>query len=200
MFRGFSLRRWVFSGLLITAIGVLVAFTARHAAGASSYMALQDAPSQPQAITQPLPVADTASWPIATGRVDGVTYTFRYPPTWNADLLYCAPSMGVNKDGGHVPAGCASTDVLVGKKALDVGLLPGSAFTVNGKAARKQIESASPNVLVSQIYTSMVYDAAGAPLFGFTTQIGAGTSKATRDAITADLDAMAGTIQVEAQR
>jgi hypothetical protein len=72
--------------------------------------------------------------------------------------------------------------------------------TIGGKAARRFVDDRPVNVLVSRVYTTMVYDAAGTPLFGFTTQIGAGTDAATLDAITATLDTIAGTVKVEAGR
>ena len=104
---------------------------------------------------------------------------FHYPQR-GTPASYCAPGAGNNhKEGGHLPTGCASTDILVGQKARDTGRLSGSTLSIGGKTARRAIESHPANVLVSQVYTTMVYDAAGTPLFGFTTQIGPATDKAT---------------------
>jgi hypothetical protein len=81
-----------------------------------------------------------------------------------------------------------------------VGALSGNVLTIDGKSARRAISSNPANVLISQTYTVVVYSASGAPLFGFTTQVGAGTGRATLDAITAMLDTVASTIKVEAAR
>jgi len=138
-----------------------------------------------------------ASWPTVKGSAEGVTYSFRYPPTWDKSLIFCAPGAVKELEGAHLPANCASTDLLVGQKARDVGSLPGESFQVSGKSSRRSISDQPANVLVSRIYTVMVYDNSGTPLFGFSTQIGAGTDASNLAAITTSLDAMVSTIKVE---
>ena len=206
MFRRLTFKGWLSLFLVTVAAGTLFGWAVGRTSGVSAstgtgtQAASSMLPNLP-AVTQASLLADTASWPVASGSVDSVTYSFHYPPTWNASLLYCAPGAGNNhKEGGHLPTGCASTDILVGQKARDTGRLSGSTLSIGGKTARRAIESHPANVLVSQVYTTMVYDAAGTPLFGFTTQIGPATDKATLDAITATLDTMASTIKVEARR
>ncbi len=199
MFRGLTFRgstAWI---LLIVIAGTLLTLVA-GGAGAGAHAASSRSLANPPAVTQASLGADVASWPVASGSVDGVAYSFHYPPAWNSSLIYCAPGVHSDIEGGHLPAGCASTDVLVGQKARDVGLLTGDTLTIGGKAARRFVDDRPANVLVSRVYTTMVYDATGTPLFGFTTQIGAGTDAATLDAITATLDTIAGTVKVEAGR
>lgn len=206
MFRGYTHKNWTAFVLVMLVAGTLTGLAAAGAktvagAGNSARSAANTRLISQPAVTQASLMMDgTASWPVANGNVDGVAYSFHYPPTWNDNFIYCAPGAGRNIEGGHLPTGCASTDLLVGQKARDVGLLPGSTLTIDGKSARRLVSDQPANVLVSRVYTTMVYDAAGIPLFGFTTQIGAGTDKVTLDAITATLDAMAGTIRVEARR
>lgn len=209
MFRAYIHKKWTAFLLVMLVAGALTGLAAggvKSVAGAGngSHTAASGRVANPPAVAQqslmaPLR-ADTSAWPVASGNVDGVSYTLRYPSTWNQHLIYCAPGAERDIEGGHLPTGCASTDILVGQKARDIGLLPGDALTIGGKSARRLVTDQSPNVLVSRVYTTMVYDAAGVPLFGFTTQIGAGTDQANLDAITATLDAMAGTIKVEARR
>jgi hypothetical protein len=209
VFRAYIHKNWTTFLLVMLVAGALTGLAAGGAksvagAGNGSHSAASGRVVNPPAVAKQALGAslssDTSSWPAANGSVDGVSYTFRYPSTWNRHLIYCAPGAERDVEGGHLPSGCASTDVLVGQKAKDIGLLPGDSLTIGGKSARRLITDQSPNVLVSRIYTTMVYDAAGTPLFGFTTQIGAGTDQASLDAITATLDAMAGTIKVEARR
>ncbi|HKP51266.1 MAG TPA: hypothetical protein VJ183_01295 [Chloroflexia bacterium] len=206
MFRGLTFRgstAWILCLVVAGALLTLVAGGAGVGAASvrsGSYKTSSSSLSNPPAVPQKSPGADVASWPVANGSVDGVTYSFHYPSAWNSNFLYCAPEVHSDVEGGHLPAGCASTDVLVGQKARDVGLLSGEETAIGGKAARKLVDDRPANVLVSRVYTTMVYDATGTPLFGFTTQIGAGTDAATLDAITANLDVMAGTIKVEAGR
>ena len=200
-----AFKSWLSLFIVTLVAGTLFGWAVARTGGASAsngtrtQAASSMLPSLP-AVTQASLLADSGSWPVASGSVDSVTYSFHYPPTWNSSLLYCAPGAGIQKEGGHLPSGCASTDILVGQKARDAGLISGGTLTISGKSARRAIDSHPANVLVSQVYTTMVYDAAGTPLFGFTTQIGPATDRATLDAITATLDTMASTIKVEARR
>ena len=162
----------------------------------------------PPAVTEPTvtaPPAKTDTWPLAEGSIDGVRYSYRYPPGWTADLTYCVPGAkpGAEEDG-HLPAGCVSTDFLVGQKALDVAQLldngsvrgnPGSS----GKSVVTHIERDPPNVLVSRIYTVLVYES-GAPVFGFSSMIGANTEAAAQDEITTMLNGVVSTLNVERSR
>jgi hypothetical protein len=50
--------------------------------------------------------------------------------------------------------------------------------------------------MASRIYTVMIYDGTGQPLFGFATSIGPGTDTATQNNITAMLDQIASTLTV----
>jgi hypothetical protein len=148
--------------------------------------------------------ADKDTWAVSTDTVGGVKYSFRYPSaTWTADLTYCTPeAQGDAKDarsGFGIPGGCAVTDLLVGRKAKDVGQLSGEGLTINGKRAVRQIESNPPSGMASRIYTVLVYDAEGAPLFGFSTSIGPGTSVEAQENMTSMLNEIAGTITVEKQ-
>ena len=145
-------------------------------------------------------VPDTSQWPTASKGFEGVSVTYRHPAAWSADLTYCAPGADTQQPSGHLPARCASTDFLVGQKALDVGSIEGTPLTISGKSAVRRIVNSPSSVIVSQIYTVMVYDAGGAPIFGFSTQVGAGTDEATLATITGTLDAIAGTMQVEVSR
>lgn len=143
------------------------------------------------------------TWAISTDTVGGVRYSFRYPPAWTADLTYCAPeAKGTAKDarsGFGIPAGCAVTDLLVGQKAHDVGQLSGETLTIDGKRAGKHIESNPPSGMASRIYTVLLYDADGTPLFGFSTSVGPGTHIEAQEKITFMLHEIAGTITVEKQ-
>ena len=85
------------------------------------------------------PPAGTASWSQASHTVGGTTYSYSYPPGWTPDLSYCAPGAARNALGSVLPAGCASTDILVGQKARDVGTLTGDNITIDGKQAIKQV-------------------------------------------------------------
>ena len=89
--------------------------------------------------------------------------------------------------------------MLVGQKAKDVGQLSGESLTINGKRAIRHIESDPPSGMASRIYTVLVYDADGMPLFGFSTSIGPGTSVEAQEKITSMLNEIAGTITVEKQ-
>ena len=201
MFRGINFRgsrSWILYMIVAGALLVLAVGRADMAStrpGSGTYAASPSLPN-PRAVTQASLSADIATWPTVDGSVDGVTYSFQYPPAWNSNLIYCAPGAQNKAEGGHLPAGCASTDVLAGQKARDVGVITGETLTIGSKAARRLVDTAPANVLVSRVYTVMVYDTAGSPLFGFTTQIGAGTDAATVDSITSSLDKMAGTIKV----
>jgi hypothetical protein len=150
----------------------------------------------------PLPGrGDISSWPLYEATLEGVHYNYRYPPEWSSGLTYCAP--GVDKseaEGGHLPAGCVSTDILVGRKARDVGQLSGELLTIDGKRAVKQIDTAPPNVLVSGIYTLLVYGNDGAPLLGLSAMIGANTDVATQEEIIFTLDRIAGTLKVWSEK
>jgi hypothetical protein len=127
-----------------------------------------------------------------------VSYSYRYPPDWTSSLTYCVPdSRGAGEEGGHLPAGCVSTDFLVGQKAVDMGQLRGETLTVSGKRAIKQLETHPSSTLVSRIYTVLVYGADSAPVFGFSSMIGANTDLPTQEAITATLDKIASTLQVQ---
>jgi hypothetical protein len=144
------------------------------------------------------------TWAVSTDTAGGVKYSFRYPSaTWTADLTYCGPeAQGDARDaraGFGIPAGCAVTDLLVGQKAKDVGQLSGESLTINGKRAVRHIEASPPSGMASRVYTVLVYDADGTPLFGFSTSIGPGTSVEAQEKITSMLNEIAGTITVEKQ-
>lgn len=139
---------------------------------------------------------DVSTWKQVTRTAEGVTYSYRYPPGWTAELSYCAEGTTSEVTGGELPAGCASTDILVGQKAADVAGIVGENISLNGKQAVKQINKQPRNGMASRIYTVMLFDAAGGPLVGFSTSIGPGTGEATQNDITAVLDQVAGTLTV----
>lgn len=205
MYRPITRRGLVYLLLFMTASGTLFGWAAAGVVGVSAHLGTDQSntalslPYMP-AVTEASLLSDTSSWPVAHGNVGGVTYSFHYPSNWTSTLLYCAPgASSKSKEGGHLPTGCASTDILVGQKARDVGrLATGAPLSIGGKNALRAIEKQPANGLVSLVYTTMVYDASGAPLFGFTTQVGPSTDRATLDAITATLDTMASTIRAEA--
>ncbi|HYP40640.1 MAG TPA: hypothetical protein VEX13_09805 [Chloroflexia bacterium] len=145
-----------------------------------------------------------AAWAISTDMAGGVKYSFRYPSaTWTADLTYCGPEAQDDakdaRSGFGIPAGCAVTDLLVGQKVQDVGQVTGERLTINGKRAVRHIESNPPSGMASRIYTVLVYDADGTPLFGFSTSLGPGTHVEAQEKITSTLNEIAGTITVEKQ-
>jgi hypothetical protein len=141
---------------------------------------------------------DTSQWPSATKNLEGVRVQYRYPEGWSQDLLFCAEGAAAGQSDGHLPSGCASTDFLAGQKARDIGRIGGQSLAVGGMSAERTVQSNPSSVLVSQIYTVMVYDKAGAPLFGISTQVGPDTAPATLERITTDLDAIVGTMRLEA--
>jgi hypothetical protein len=143
---------------------------------------------------------DTSQWAAASMSLDGVSVTYRHPANWSPQLTYCAPGAKTGQEGGHLPAGCASTDFLVGQKAQDVGRIEGTPLKVGDMSAARLVESAPPSVVVSQIYTVMVYEESGAPLFGVSTLVGYDTDPATVGNITNTLDAIVGTMRVEVSR
>jgi hypothetical protein len=149
------------------------------------------------AMTTGQATAGTSSWAAHRRTLDGVTFSYRYPPGWSEDLVYCASDARKDAHEGHLHPGCATTDILVGQKARDVGQLSGETLTIDGKRAVRQLVTQPPNVLTARIYTLMVYAPDGAPLFGFSSFIGAGTGKAAQEAITAALDDVASTLEVE---
>jgi hypothetical protein len=139
---------------------------------------------------------DVSSWKQVTRTAEGVTYSYRYPPGWTAELSYCAPGAARTMTGGELPARCASTDILVGQKAADVATIQGENISLSGKQAVKQVNKEPRNGIASRIYTVIVFDAAGGPLMGFSTSIGPGTDEATQNNITAILDQVAGTLTI----
>lgn len=141
-------------------------------------------------------LGDVSTWKTTQNTLGNITYSYRYPPGWGADLSYCAPGAARTASGNELPARCAATDILVGQKAKDVGPLTGQNITLNGKQAVKQINANLRNGQASRIYTVMVFDATGVPLMGFTTAIGPATDQATQTSITATLDAVASTLLV----
>ena len=142
---------------------------------------------------------DTSQWAAVTRTSDGITYSYRYPPGWSDSLTYCAPGAATG-ESGHLPAGCVSTDFLVGQKARDVGRVGGAPLTVDGKSAERLIIDKPASVLVSQVYTIMVYGADGASLFGLSAQIGPNTDPSILSSITQSLDGVVGTLRVEVGR
>lgn len=144
----------------------------------------------------------SVEWPhksiAATG---GVSYSYSYPPDWSSDLVYCPTSKQAM--GSHLPAGCASTDFLFGQKAQDVnlGLKPASSkrLVVAGKQAVKQVDTPFDSSKAARTYTMLVYGNDSAPVFGFVTYIGPGTSQADQTAILASLDSVAASLVVEMQ-
>jgi hypothetical protein len=154
------------------------------------------APKTDEGSEQAAPVGDVSTWKQVTRTVEGLTYSYRYPPGWTPELSYCAPGAARTMTGGELPARCASTDILVGQKAADVAGLQGENISLNGKQAVKQINKAPRNGIASRIYTVMLFDAAGGPLVGFSTSIGPGTDEATQNNITTMLDQVAGTLTV----
>jgi hypothetical protein len=140
---------------------------------------------------------DISTWQQVSRSASGTTYSYSYPPGWTSDLSYCAPGAARNASGNLLPARCASTDILVGQKAKDVGTLTGDSVTLNGKQAIKQIDRAPRNGQAQLIYTVLVYDPSGTPLAGFSTSIGPNTDQATSTNIVSMLDQVAGTLQVD---
>src|SRR5687768_13770207 len=132
---------------------------------------------------------DPTQWNIASRSLDGVTISYRYPAGWSAELTYCVPGADISQPSGHLPSGCASTDFLVGQKARDVGPVEGTPMKVGDKTATRLVESAPGSVLVSQIYTLMVYDDMGSPLLGINTLVGPNTDPKTINDIISSLDA-----------
>jgi hypothetical protein len=142
------------------------------------------------------PGSGSSSWQSVTHTVSGTTYSYSYPPGWTTDLSYCAPGAARSQSASQLPARCASTDILVGQKARDLGSLSGQNITLSGKQAIKQIDRAPRNGQADLIYTVLVYDATGIPLAGFSTSIGPGTDAATTNNIVSMLDQIAGTLVV----
>jgi hypothetical protein len=142
------------------------------------------------------PGSGTSSWQSVSHTASGTTYSYSYPPGWTADLSYCAPGAARSQSASQLPARCASTDILVGQKARDLGSLTGQNITLSGKQAIKQIDRAPRNGQAELIYTILVYDATGIPLAGFSTSIGPGTDAATTNNIVSMLDQIAGTLVV----
>jgi hypothetical protein len=141
---------------------------------------------------------DSSTWPVAQGTLDGVAYSFKYPAGWSESLTYCAPGAAKAAEGeAHLPEGCVSTDFLVGKKARDVGRIDGDALDVNGMSALRAVDTSPPNVLVSRIYTLMVYGDDGSALFGLVTMVGPNTAQSVQDDVAAKLDEVAATLRVE---
>ena len=153
------------------------------------------------AIVEQAAKPDSSTWPVAQGTVDGVSYSYKYPAGWSADLTYCAPGAAeAGRGEQHLPKGCVSTDFLVGQKAGDVGRIQGDTLDLGGKSAVRLVDGAPLNGLVSRVYTLMVYGDDGQPEFGLVTMVGPDTDKALQDEVTAKMDAVAATLRVEKQR
>ncbi len=142
---------------------------------------------------------DRSNWTKVQQSSEGVTYSYSYPPGWKAGLSYCIAGANIGSAGGDLPAGCVSTDLLVGAKAQSMGQIAGDALTIGGLHAIKQVDASPRSGLAASIYTLLVYSDAGAPLFGFSSSIGRGTDAATQQAITATLDQIASTIAITSQ-
>jgi len=167
------------------------------------------APQVPQVAntptSQPTPTAqssggntvDVSTWPQISHTTGGTSYSYRYPPGWTSDLSYCAPGAARNASRTLLPARCASTDILVGQKAKDLGTLKGNNITLDGKQAIKEVDRAPRNGQAELIYTVLVYDPSGAPLAGFSTSIGPGTDAATVTNIVSMLDQITSTLVVD---
>ncbi len=140
---------------------------------------------------------DVSTWPQVSHATGGTSYSYRYPPGWTPDLSYCVPGAARNASGTLLPARCASTDILVGQKAKDLGTLKGNNITLDGKQAIKQIDRAPRNGQAELIYTVLVYDPSGTPLAGFSTSIGPGTDAATVTNIVSMLDQITSTLVVD---
>jgi hypothetical protein len=150
-------------------------------------------------VAAPTETGGTASWGTTQRTHADLTYSYRYPAGWSADLAYCAPGAARTAGSNELPARCASTDILVGQKAKDVGTLRGGNLTnlvIDGKQAARQLDDNPRNGMASRIYTVMLYDGTGVPLVGFSTSIGPGTDDATKNNITATLDKIATTLTV----
>jgi hypothetical protein len=148
------------------------------------------------ASTPVAPAGDTADWKTSQRTAGTLTYSYLYPAGWTADLSYCSAGSAMNGTSNELPAGCISTDILLGQKAADLGTLSGDSLTINGKQAVRQITDNPRNTMASRIYTLMLYDATGAPLVGFSSSIGPGTDEATQTSITNILDKIAATLTV----
>jgi hypothetical protein len=148
------------------------------------------------ASTPVAPAGDTADWKTSQRTAGTLTYSYLYPAGWTADLSYCTAGSAMNGTSNELPAGCVSTDILLGQKAADLGTLSGDSLTINGKQAVRQITDNPRNTMASRIYTLMLYDAMGAPLVGFSSSIGPGTDEATQNNITNMLDRIAATLTV----
>lgn len=157
-------------------------------------------PASVPAVVEAAPTANASqSWPSVERTANGLTYSYRYPGGWTADLFYCAPGAARTASGNELPARCASTDILIGQKAKDIVPLRGGTLTnliIDEKQAQKQIDDHPRNGMASRIYTVMIFDGTGQPLMGFATSIGPGTDTATQNNITATLDAIAATLTV----
>jgi hypothetical protein len=140
---------------------------------------------------------DVSTWPKVSYTTAGTSYSYRYPPGWTPDLSFCAPGAARNASGTLLPARCASTDILVGQKAKDLGTLKGDNITLGGKQAIKEIDRAPRNGQAELIYTVLVYDPSGTPLAGFSTSIGPGTDAATITNIVSMLDRITSTLVVD---
>ena len=190
---------WLLVGALLALAGCQQSpGTSQPQGGGNPGSSLRNLP----AVTQATPSPMRAGWGKSRQAVGNITYSFEYPPTdWTADLSYCAPE-ATKGESGHfdIPAACAVTEILVGQKARDLGQLPGQPLTINGKRSIKHVDTKPKSDLASRIYTVMVYDDDGTPLFGFSTSIGRGTHVERQEMITADLDLIAGTVSVERSR
>ena len=87
------------------------------------------------ASTPVAPMGDTAGWKTSQHTAGTLTYSYLYPAGWTADLSYCAAGSAMNGTSNELPAGCVSTDILLGQKAADLGTLSGESLTINGKQA-----------------------------------------------------------------
>ena len=197
MYSHFSLIR---KSVLWVAVGSLLVLGGCQSGASDSGQEDASLPYAAAMVEQPVKV-DSSMWPMAQGTLDGVTYSFKYPAGWSESLTYCAPGAAKAGEGeAHLPKGCVSTDFLVGQKARDVGRVNGEALDVNGKAAVRAVDSEPPNVLVSRVYTLMVYESDGSALYGFVTMVGPDTERAVQDEVAAKLDEVVATLRVEKQR
>lgn len=142
----------------------------------------------------------TGSWAQSSVAASGATFSYRYPPSWSHDLVYCPK--GGQTMGAHLPVGCASTDFLSGKKLQDVmpsiKVATAKAMTVAGRRVLTQTDVPQDTDKAARTYTAILYSADGtAPVFGFVTYIGPGTPAVDQARILSLLDGVASTLSAE---
>lgn len=146
-------------------------------------------------------VDSTAEWPTYQGKThDGLVFSFKYPASlsWQGSPFHYCLVQPTEISGFAVPPGCVTMDIIGRQSAMVLKTqISGETISVAGHRAIREIQDKSETSLGERIYTTLLCDKEGEPVFSVVAYFGIGTDSSTLDSLTQIVDQVLSTVQFQ---